>query len=160
KTYNAELSRWIRADSSKNIDDFVLADETKINWSSPLKECFARKIEASFRTSSLRSALYRPFTRQFLYFDSIMTHRQSKIPYIFPTSSGEQQNSVICLTNLGSEKPFMTLISDLIPDNHLVGAGCVTQCFPFYSYTEDGKNQRENITDWALAQFQAKYNPD
>ena len=54
----------------------------------------------------------------------------------------------------------MALISGLIPDNHLVGAGCVTQCFPYYTYAEDGSNRRENITDWALAQFQAKYGSD
>ncbi len=32
-----------------------------------------------------------------------------------------------------------------------------TQCFPYYTYAEDGSNRRENITDWALQQFQAKY---
>ena len=31
------------------------------------------------------------------------------------------------------------------------------QCFPYYTYSEDGSNRRENITDWALAQFQAQY---
>ena len=29
--------------------------------------------------------------------------------------------------------------------------------FPFYTYDEDGGNRRENITDWALAQFRAHY---
>ena len=32
-----------------------------------------------------------------------------------------------------------------------------TQCFPFYTYDEDGTNRRENITDWALARFRAHY---
>ena len=32
----------------------------------------------------------------------------------------------------------------------LVGARCDSQCFPFYTYDEDGTNRRENITDWAL----------
>ena len=32
-----------------------------------------------------------------------------------------------------------------------------TQCFPFYTYDEDGTNRRENITDWALAQFRGHY---
>ncbi|RKU36213.1 DNA helicase, partial [Candidatus Poribacteria bacterium] len=31
------------------------------------------------------------------------------------------------------------------------------QGFPFYTYDEDGTNRRENITDWALAQFRAHY---
>ena len=34
------------------------------------------------------------------------------------------------------------------------------QCFPYYTYAEDGSNRCENITDWALAQFQAMYGPD
>ena len=35
-----------------------------------------------------------------------------------------------------------------------------SQCFPFYTYDEDGRNRRENITDWALAQFRAHYGDD
>jgi predicted helicase len=31
------------------------------------------------------------------------------------------------------------------------------QCFPFYTYNEDGTNRRENITDWALEQFRSQY---
>ena len=33
-----------------------------------------------------------------------------------------------------------------------------TQCFPFYTYDEDGSNRRENITDWALNEFRTHYN--
>ena len=33
----------------------------------------------------------------------------------------------------------------------------MAQCFPFYTYDEDGSNRRENITDWALAQFRTQY---
>jgi predicted helicase len=31
------------------------------------------------------------------------------------------------------------------------------QCFPFYTYDEDGSNRRENITDWVLEQFRTHY---
>ena len=41
-----------------------------------------------------------------------------------------------------------------ILDLHLTGD---SQCFPFYTYDEDGSNRRENITDWSLAQFRAHY---
>jgi predicted helicase len=30
-------------------------------------------------------------------------------------------------------------------------------CFSFYTYSEDGSNRRENITDWALKQFRTHY---
>jgi predicted helicase len=38
--------------------------------------------------------------------------------------------------------------------------GRPSQCFPFYTYSEDGSNRRENITDWALKQFQEQYGPE
>jgi predicted helicase len=42
-------------------------------------------------------------------------------------------------------------IPDLLPQNG-------SQCFPLYTYAEDGTNRRENITDWALEQFRSRYN--
>ncbi len=153
ETYNAEIARWIRAGSPKDIDNFVLADERKIKWCSHLKECLVRMLEAKFETQAIRNALYRPFTRQFLYFDSIMTHRQGMFPMIFPNPSSENENIVIWL-KVGSEWPMFALATNVIPDLLPQGG---SQCFPFYTYAEDGSNRRENITDWALAQFQAKY---
>jgi predicted helicase len=37
------------------------------------------------------------------------------------------------------------------------GFGPPTQCFPFYTYTEDGSTRRENPTDWAQEQFRTHY---
>src|SRR5579864_3144781 len=51
----------------------------------------------------------------------------------------------------------MVLASNLVSDLHVVGGGANAQCFPYYTYAEDGSNRRENITDWALKQFQAQY---
>ena len=53
------------------------------------------------------------------------------------------------------EKGFGCLITNRIPTLDL--AFEKNQCFPFYTYDEDGTNRRENITDWALAQFRAHY---
>jgi predicted helicase len=33
----------------------------------------------------------------------------------------------------------------------------MNQCFPFYVYDQDGRNRRENITDWSLEQFVKHY---
>ncbi len=157
ETYNSELSRWMRAGSPKDIDTFVLADERKIKWCSRLKECFARRIEAKFETKAIRNALYRPFTRQFLYFDSIMTHRQGVFPKIFPVPRTEFENTVIVVSDRGYRAPFSTFSTNIIPDLHLLASTDGFQCFPYYTYNEDGTNRRENITDWALTQFQAQY---
>ena len=50
----------------------------------------------------------------------------------------------------------MTLMTNLIP-NLALNAIDGFQCFPFYVYDEDGSNRRENITDWALGEFRARY---
>jgi predicted helicase len=156
ETYNAELSRWIRAGSPKDIDSFVLADETKIKWSSRLKEHFARRVEARYVPSHLRTGLYRPFTREYTYFDPILTHRQGLLPFIFPTPASETENTVICVSAIGHRAPFMTLATYLIP-NLTLDSTDGNQCFPYFVYDTDGSNRRENITDWALERFRKAY---
>ena len=48
------------------------------------------------------------------------------------------------------------MANDMIPNLlSLVQSG--SQCFPFYTYDEDGSNRRENITDWALDRFHSHY---
>lgn len=57
-----------------------------------------------------------------------------------------------------AERPFACLVTDVIPDLVACGGfGSPTQCFPFYTYNEDGSGRRENITDWALARFREVY---
>ena len=76
-------------------------------------------------------------------------------PSIFPVP--ETENLVICVSGLGSNKPFHTLIARHITDLQCTGN---TQCFPFYTYDEDGTHRRENITDWALDRFRSHYCDD
>ena len=161
ETYNAEIARWMqRIDRDANLDDFVVSDGTKIKWSSTLKQKLQSGQIAAFTNTKIRQSLYRPFTRSNLYFDRMMNDRVLVFPSIFPTSETESENRIICLTDKGSEKPFMVLMSQHLTDRKLVGSGCGTQCFPFYIYDEDDTNRRENITDWALAEFRTHYNKD
>jgi predicted helicase len=49
-------------------------------------------------------------------------------------------------------------MSSALPNLQVTGGfGSPSQCFPFYTYDEDGTNRRENITDWALEKFRAQY---
>ena len=139
------------------IDSFVNDEPAFLKWTDRLKEALSKSQMLKFDSPKLRFALYRPFCKKFLYFDPLLNQRRYQQHLIFPAYANEVENTVICLTVLGSEKPFMILATNIIPDLHLVGAGAGAQCFPYYTYTEDGTNRRENITDWALKQFQAKY---
>ena len=86
-----------------------------------------------------------------------MNDRVGAFPSTFPTPDTEIDNRVICVSGLGSNKPFQTLIASLIPCFDMLEK---TQCLPFYIYDEDGTNRRENIADWALAQFRSHYQDD
>jgi predicted helicase len=105
-----------------------------------------------FDERSIRRALYRPFTSEFLNFDDFWNERRYQLPWIFP--SGDVENALICINRNVDSGGFWTLIADKCPDFHLTGD---SQCFPFYTFDEDGANRRDNITDWALAEFRAHY---
>ena len=154
--YNTQTLKWLvsREKSAVNIDNFVAYDNTKISWSSGLKQKLNSGQIAEFSDIKLRHSVYRPFTKSNLYFDRMMNERVREFPLIFPTSDMEAENRVICVSGIGSKKIFHTLVSDMIPSLDFLEK---TQCFPFYTYDEDGTNRQENITDWALSEFRNHY---
>jgi len=64
----------------------------------------------------------------------------------------ERENRVICVSSPGS-KHISSFITNMIPDLNLFAGASPIQCFPLYIFDDDGKNKRENITDWALEKF-------
>ena len=155
-TYNMEVDRWKRRENrDTNVDAFVVSDEKKIKWTDRLKQNLERGKPIDFSKEKAKMSFYRPFVKSNLYFDRMMNQRVYVFPSIFPTP--ETENRVICVSGRGFNKPFQTLIASLIPCFDILEK---TQCFPFYTYDEDGTNRRENITDWALEQFRWHYEDD
>lgn len=155
ETYNEQVIKWCQnKQSHKNIDLFILYDDEKIKWSSKLKALLNAGISTKFHTEKIRKSLYRPFTKQYLYFEKVLIHRLGQFPTIFPTAETEIENQVISVSGIGSNKPFHCMASVVIPCLDFLEK---TQCFPFYTYNEDGTNRQENITDWALKQYQNHY---
>ena len=150
--YNAEVDRYKRQNTEpENIDDFV--DYDKIKWGMGLKQHLRRGNYAEYKPDKIRASLYRPFTKKHLYFDRILCEVVYQQPYFFPNEQAEAENRVIWY-KVGSDWPQFALMVNQIPD-HLPQGG--SQCFPFYTYDEDGGNRQENITDWALARFREHY---
>ena len=155
ETYNAEVDRWQRReDREADVDDFVIYDDEKIKWSRNLKRELKRGRIAKYAEDKVRNSLYRPFTRSYLLFDRVMNDEVSSFPSIFPTPKTETENRVICVGGYG-RKAFAVLMSKSIPDLNFYADP--QQSFPFYTYDEDGRNRRENITDWVLEQFRSHY---
>ena len=157
--YNAQVFKWqgIVDKSNINIDDFVEYEDAKISWSRDLKAKLRGGRTAEYDEHKVRTCLYRPFAKRNIFFDRILNDVVYVFPSIFPTSQTETENQVICV-NISREKPFTCLITNCISEHIMTGGfGSAGQYFPFYIYDEDGTNRRENITDWALTQFQAHY---
>ncbi|MBI2815184.1 MAG: N-6 DNA methylase [Opitutae bacterium] len=153
--YNAEVLRWKHKGRPDDIDNFVRYENIK--WSRNLKSELKRERFLQFDADLIRPALYRPFTTRELYFADIAVDEPSKTGGFFPNKKSASENSLLCVTDAGSEKPFMALVSNSVTDLHMVGSGASCQCFPLYTYDADGGHRRDNVTDWALEQFKAQY---
>ncbi len=161
KNYNYEVFRLSQEDAMPgDLDSYVNADASFVKWTDRLKNALVRGETQKFDEAKIRHSLPRPFVKMHLYFDDLLVHRRYKQHKLFPIKEAGCENKVIAVTGIGSERPFMALCTDKIADYHLVGAGCCTQCFPYFVYDEDGTNRRENLTEWALARFRDHYGDD
>ncbi|WP_273782920.1 type ISP restriction/modification enzyme [Bartonella sp. ML69XJBT] len=180
--YKSEMERfdesYPRADRKARanaVDNFVNSDAKKISWSSSLKEELVRGKFAEFESNCLVQSLYRPFTRQWLYYNRIFNHRVFQMPHIFPMGKAVE-NRVIQITGIGIKNNFSVLMSKVLPDSNMMNA---SQCFPRYLYedTESLKNEKQSylftnsteenkiaglqrrdaITDEGLTHFKAAY---
>jgi predicted helicase len=129
--YNAEVNQFERLTQQlekgavPQVDDVMCNDASKISWSSGLKRDLARFIRGGFRQEAIVSSVYRPFQKQWLYFDGMFNERTGQIPKIFPST--QIANRVIYVSGVGAGKGFSTLMTDSIPNLHMLDSG---QCFP------------------------------
>jgi predicted helicase len=157
ENYDGELARWRKKGRPKNIDALLKVDERVLKWIRRTKAQLVRNVELDFHEDEVRQALYRPFTKQAYYFEVSFNEDVYQFPSFFPTDAAEKENVAICVTDCGSEKPFMALAAASIVDLHLVGAGASSQCFPFYTYDDEDGARGENIQPSTLARFQKYY---
>ena len=178
--YNAELDRFAAAHSradrtarEKAVDGFINTDSSKISWTRALKGDLVKGKRFTFDGECLTPSLYRPFTKQYLYYSRGFNEMLYQMPRIF--SLGESaENRVIQTDAKYGGHGMIALMSDGLPDLHCNGD---SQCFPRYLYNEEvpvgdtpqgnlltaqasstgGLQRRDAITDEGLAVFQAAY---
>ena len=155
ENYNAEVDRYRRSDQKTALDDFV--DPQLLKWNSSLKKNLKDQQYGDFNEEKLRLAMYRPFTTKHLYMDRLFIFSPYRQLLFFPCKQKDSENKQICVSGVGHDF-FYCLLSDRICELKFSnGSNGGTQCFPFYTYDEDGSNRFENITDWALNRFRAHY---
>ncbi len=182
--YNSEAERFNNAyahtDSksrTKAVDNFVNSDTSKISWSLNIKKQLARGHILKFEEVGFVQSLYRPFTRQWLYYNRIFNEAIYQMPRIFPVEK-MIKNTVIQVSAIGARSGFSVIMTKDLPDFHAIDTG---QCFPRYIYedttvskdknkkqthlflisTEESKTaglqKRDAITDEGLDYFKAAY---
>jgi predicted helicase len=155
--YNGAVDQLKRRGAEIEATSLIDTADYRIKWTRQVKASLNRLQYSSFDESHIRICLYRPFTKRYLYFDDFWNEERYKQHLFFPKSTTKAENFVIVVSDHGHRAPFSSLITNVIPDLHLLAAVDAFQCFPYYTYAEDGTNRRENITNWALKQFQATY---
>ena len=151
--YNEEVARFQAAGRPHDIDSFVRSDRLK--WSRNLKRHLRSGDQFLYNPVANRWALYRPFFRRRLHLADILVDEPARTGEYFSVNS--DGNMMIAITDLGGRSAFTAQATDIPVDLHFASAADTFQCFPFYTYSEDGSHRRENITDWALEQVRSHY---
>jgi predicted helicase len=177
--YNADRARYVKACQGKQkdqwpeVEDVIDTDPKRISWSRALKADARRGKVYDYETESVVTSMYRPFSKQWLYFNRHFNEMVYQQPKLFPTP--RQRNVVISAAGIGASKTFSALAMSFVPCLDSIEKG---QCFPLYWYEKpdtearpqgemfasgndtpdaDGYIQRDAITDWTLEQFRQHY---
>ena len=168
--YNQQQQAYQKAVKSNpdlSVEDFIDTDPTKISWTVNLKKDIERKITHTYK-DDIRYSMYRPFSKHLLYYDKPLIERIGISPKLFPTPN--HRNLVICVSGIGSNKDFSSIITENIPDYQLQ-FNC--QYFPLYWYDDstadiadlfsaqqsdaDRYVRRDGVTDWILSTARKQY---
>ncbi len=166
--FNSQVDAFAQARQTNpdlEASDFVDTNPQNISWSSSLLPNVERGNKAQFFQHHLRTAIYRPFFKQHLYWGDKMIHRRGQMEEFF---SAGAENRVICVSGVGVTKDFSAIMTDTLPDLELIGK---SQCFPLYYYEEQETEQdtlfgaervtkrvrRDGVSDWVLERVRGQY---
>ena len=135
------FSEAIKENSKLEIEDFIDTNPAKISWTRALRRDANNSIQHKFKENEFNNGLYRPFTKQWLYFDKPFIESPGLNSMLFPNE--KSKNIVINITGIGASKPFSVLISDKISSIDCIEKN---QCFPLYYY-EENKTHQANLFD-------------
>lgn len=167
---SSNVIRMVKNYNAQFVDGVKNMDPTKIKWSSSLEADYRRKLKLTYNESGVRTSMYRPYAKQFVYFDSHLNHRTYQLKKLFPTPAHE--NIAFGFTGRGATKEFSVLMVDTLPDLESISKA---QWMSLYTYEPvieddgglnlnlsggevvDGYTRKENITDATLTAYRSTY---
>lgn len=137
-----------REDLHNGIINSPIVDSTKIKFCSNVLTDIEKNKIYVFNANRMSESVYRPFVKSNLYYCSDWNHRTGQMPSIFPFSIMRRSNNddyrdinrVICVENPGSRREFSCLMSDCLPDLHIMES---SQCFPLYVYNAEDNSIKQ-----------------
>lgn len=132
--YNSEVHRLSKNTEhleKKAFASILKKDESKIKWVQDVINDAYKGIIHTYDNDSIRKSIYRPFTKENIYFNKDFNWSRYLIPFYYPNK--EQKNLSICVTGTGANKPFSVLITDCIPNLHTLDTD---QVYPLNYYSE------------------------
>ena len=135
--------------------DAAFAGRDTIKWDAELERYLDRKLPISFEARKIVSSAFRPFSANWVYFDQHLNGRTYQLPSMFPPNA---ENAVISFSGVGFRSGFCVSTAVGPVDLHYGAAADGYQVVSRYRYTSSGE-KIDNITDWALRQFRAHYDP-
>jgi predicted helicase len=162
--FNEEINRY--KTQTLGISEFISNDAEKISWSRSLKNDLKNHRKLKLSEDSFVKSAYRPFQKQWMYFNRRLNEAIGLMPQLFPSTGVE--NRIICITGVGARAGFSVFALDAVTNLHTLDSG---QCFPLYLYekADDNKDdlfgdavsddytRKDGISDAGLAHFVEKY---
>ena len=142
--YNEQSLAYIQAKQQNpdfKVENFIDTNNAKISWTVNLKKDVERSKVHQFYENGNCNSMYRPFTKQWLYYDRPFIERPGLWSQIFPTK--EHKNLIICVSNVGNNKENCIFISNILIDLNCLNAGA--QCFPLYWYEHKDFNKQKDL---------------
>ena len=130
------------ADAARFLGEFPsYARRNEIAWSRHLRSSLVKDATIEHSRERIYRSLYRPFTKQYLYFDATLNDAQYHLASMFPTATTSNMGIIV-----GSNG---VLATNAIPDYRVL-----TKAAFYPRYTFEGGEPIDNITDEALALFE------
>lgn len=138
--YNQQVvgfKEYAKGIEKPEVEKFIDTNPKKISWTRSVKNSLKIGHKRDYNEKNIVISLYRPFTKENIYFDRNFNECVYQQPKIFPSAAFK--NICIVVNGIGSSKEFSTIITNSIPDMQLLANG---QCFPLYYYQENTSAQK------------------
>ena len=161
--YNKEVEKILKVrnkDKNKSIEDIIDTNPRNISWSRALKNKASSYKFDKFNKNDILISLYRPFTKQYLYFNKFWNET--------PAQQDKFRNCTIFTNGISSSKEFSVLIA-----NNIINLDCLEKdnCYPLYYIEEEDKskslfetldgiekeNKKDGISDYIFNLAKQKY---